>query len=173
MLSLRPVRPEDDAFLFELYAGTRPDLAGLGLPEAQRDLLLRMQWRAQQQGYQARYPGGEHQVVLVEGRPVGRLWVARGPEEWRLVDVSLMPGHRGAGLGTGLLRSLQQEASRAGMPLRLSVARDNPARRLYGRLGFHAVDGGTAPGEPYLVLEWKAPLGATAAGSQGTGTPSG
>lgn len=153
--SLRPVTPADDAFLFELYASTRPDIASLGLPAAQRDMLLRVQWMAQRHGYQSRYPHGEHQLVLVEGSLAGRLWVAREPEELRLVDVSLLPAHRGTGVGTELLRALQQEAAAAGKPLRLSVARDNPAQRLYARLGFTLVAGGDAGTEPYLALEWR------------------
>lgn len=154
-LSLRPVTPEDDAFLFELYATTRPDIASLGLPEAQRDMLLRMQWLAQRQGYAARHPHAEHQLVLVGERPAGRLWVAREPTELRLVDISLLPAHRGSGLGTTLLQALQQEATATGKPLRLSVARDNPARRLYARLGFTTVEGTEADAAPYLALEWK------------------
>ncbi|KFE68249.1 GNAT family N-acetyltransferase [Hyalangium minutum] len=153
--SLRPVSPSDDTFLFELYASTRAELAALGLGEAQRQLLLRVQWMAQRQGYQSRYPHSEHQLVLVEGRPVGRLWVAREPEELRLVDVSLLPSHRGSGVGTGLLRALQQEAATTGKPLRLSVARDNPAQRLYARLGFTPVGGAETGVDPYLALEWR------------------
>jgi len=155
LLSLRPVSPADDAFLFELYASTRPDIASLGLGGAQLDILLRGQWMAQRHGYLARYPHGEHQLVLVDGRPVGRLWVAREPAELRLVDISLLPAHRGAGVGTELLRALQQEATTTAKPLRLSVARDNPARRLYARLGFKPVAGTETGADPYLALEWR------------------
>ena len=153
--ALRLVSPADDAFLFELYASTRPDIALLGLGDAQRDVLLRGQWLAQRHGYLARYPHGEHQLVLLDGRPVGRLWVAREPGELRLVDLSLLPAHRGAGVGTELLRALQREATEAGKPLRLSVARDNPARRLYARLGFTPVAGAEKSEEFYLALEWR------------------
>ncbi len=81
--------------------------------------------------------------------------MAREPEELRLVDISLLPAHRGSGVGTELLRALQQEATTAGKPLRLSVARDNPARRLYARLGFTPVAGSEVGAEPYLALEWR------------------
>lgn len=154
-LSLRLITPSDDVFLLALYASTRPDLAALGLPDAQRDMLLRVQWMAQRHGYQSRFPQGEHQLVLVDEAPAGRLWVAREPEELRLVELSLLPAHRGTGVGTRLLQALQREASEIGKPLRLSVARDNPARRLYARLGFTPVADGTPDGEPYLALEWR------------------
>lgn len=155
LLTLRPVSPADDAFLFELYASTRPDIASLGLGDAQRDMLLRVQWLAQRQGYLARYPHGEHQLVLLDGRTVGRLWVAREPGELRLVDISLLPAHRGSGVGTDLLRALQQESTATGKPLRLSVARDTAARRLYARLGFKPVGEAETGADPYLALEWR------------------
>jgi ribosomal protein S18 acetylase RimI-like enzyme len=157
-LSLRPVTAADDAFLFQLYVSTRQDIAALGLGEQQGGALLLVQWMTQRNSYRARFPHAEHQLILIDGRQVGRLWVAREPGEVRLVDLSLLPAHRGAGLGTSLLRSLQQEAALAGKPLRLSVARDNPARRLYERLGFTpTADSAADPDAPHLTLEWLAP----------------
>ncbi len=151
--TLRPADASDEVFLFHLYASTREDIASALPPGLQRELLLRMQWMAQRSDYAARYGQGRHQLVLVAGEPAGRLWVARGERELRLVDVALLPRFRGSGLGTALVRALQAEASEAGLPLRLSVARDNPARRLYARLGFTPVAGAVA-GAPSAAMEW-------------------
>lgn len=157
-LSLRPVTPADDAFLFDLYASTREDIAALGLGDARRTALLQVQWMAQRNSYRLRFPTAEHQVVLVDGQQVGRLWVAREPGELRLVDISLLPAHRNTGLGTSLLRSLQEEAALSGKPLRLSVARESPARRLYQRLGFVLTPGAAANTTgTHLTLEWTPP----------------
>lgn len=159
--SLRPVTPTDDAFLFGLYASTRAEeLAAWGWSAAQQEPFLRMQWLAQKRGYEARYPSEGHCVLELEGQPVGRLWVVRGEHELRLVDVTLLPALRGRGLGTGVLRSLQEEAARAGKPLRLHVTRNNPALRLYTRLGFTSARGSESElAQPYLELEWSAPVG--------------
>ncbi|MFL5348388.1 MAG: hypothetical protein ACJ8AT_26630 [Hyalangium sp.] len=35
------------------------------------------------------------------------------------------------------------------------MARDNPARRLYARLGFTPVAGAGTGTQPYLALEWR------------------
>lgn len=68
--------------------------------------------------------------------------------------VSVLPGHRGRGLGTALLSSLIERCSELGCPaLSLSVQRSNPAARLYERLGFREVSGDD--GEAVMVL----PLG--------------
>lgn len=56
---------------------------------------------------------------------------------------------RGHGLGTQVLRLLQDEARERGVPLRLSVHTANPARRLYTRLGFVASP--RDPGRVFMV----------------------
>lgn len=142
---LRPVSAEDQPFLHRLFCGARPDLAGLPEP------LLQMQFRAQAASYAAQFPGAEHQIITVAGRPVGRLLVDRSPERIHLVDIALLAEVQGQGIGTSVLRALQVEADRAGLPLRLSVFETNPARRLYERLGF-AVTGAQ---RPYLFMQWR------------------
>ncbi|HEX5747398.1 MAG TPA: GNAT family N-acetyltransferase [Archangium sp.] len=155
-LTLRPVAESDDPFLFALYASTRAEeMAAWGWSAAQQEPFLRMQWLAQKRGYEARYPSEGHRILEHEGRPVGRLWVVRGEHELRLVDVTLLPAYRGSGLGTSVLRALQEEALAAGKPLRLHVLRNNPALRLYTRLGFTPVaEAEQETQEPYLALEW-------------------
>ncbi len=154
--STRPVAASDDAFLFELYASTRAgEMAAWGWSAAQQEPFLRMQWMAQKRGYEARFPSEGHVILELEGKPVGRLWVVRGEHELLLVDVTLLPAYQGSGLGTSLLRSLQGDAAAAGRPLRLHVLRNNPALRLYTRLGFTPVAGqGEGTSETYLSLEW-------------------
>lgn len=69
---------------------------------------------------------------------VGRLYVDRWTREIRIMDIALLPEHRGAGIGTRLLRELQEEARAAGKALSIHVEKFNPALRLYERLGFRA-----------------------------------
>jgi len=82
------------------------------------------------------------------GQPVGAAWLrlltgdARGygyvddctPE----LSVALLPGHRGRGLGTRLLERLLDAAQERFQIISLSVSMDNPALRLYKRLGFRS-----------------------------------
>jgi len=154
-VSQRPATASDEAFLFTLYASTREgEVAMWGWAPAQRDAFLRMQWMAQGRDWSTRYPGAAPRLVLVDGAPAGRLLVARGPEEWRLVDITLLPAYRRTGVGGQLLHELQDEATRAGVALRLRVLRDSPARALYERLGFRSESGAVADAEPYLAMEW-------------------
>lgn len=68
------------------------------------------------------------------------------------LSVCVLPGYRGAGVGTGLVEAAVSEARRRSLPaLSLSVEEGNPARRLYERLGFRPAAPAGSPGT--LVLE--------------------
>ncbi len=53
-----------------------------------------------------------------------------------LMDIALLPEYRGRGIGTAILHELLQAADRAGKTVMLHVEPNNPALRLYQRLGF-------------------------------------
>lgn len=56
-------------------------------------------------------------------------------------DIYVEPAWRGRGIGAALLGCVAALALERGSPLvELTVREDNPARRLYGRLGFHQVE---------------------------------
>ena len=108
-----------------------------------------MQFDAQDEWWREHYAQASFDVILVDGEPAGRLYVHRGPSEIRIVDIAILPEHRGGGVGTRLLDDLSAEADAAGKSLTIHVERMNPALRLYERLGFSlAEDKGV-----YLFLE--------------------
>lgn len=138
---LRRAEPGDDAFLLELYATTRAaEIALFGWsPEQQRAFVV-MQFNARRQYYQMQYPSADDRIVEVDVEPVGRLLVSREATEITLVDIAIVPDRRGAGLGAHIIGDLLAEAGAARLPVLLSVTHENPARRLYERLGFRIVD---------------------------------
>ena len=141
-LSWRSATAEDEAFCFSVYAGTRAEeFTALGWDAAQQEIFLRMQYAAQTASYRAAFAGALRAIVLRGDQPVGTLIVNYTEEEIRLIDIAFLAEHRGAGLGTEVIRRLQAEARDSGRPLRLQVLRTNPAVRLYARLGFTAIGG--------------------------------
>jgi ribosomal protein S18 acetylase RimI-like enzyme len=76
------------------------------------------------------------QIVLREAQPIGLLKVVRDGSNWELLQIQLVPGAQGRGLGSTLVEGVIADARAAGASLRLEVLRENPARRLYERLGF-------------------------------------
>lgn len=136
-VTLRPATDADLPFLSRLYASTREEeLAGVDWPQEQKDAFARQQFEAQHAWYREQYAGASFDVVEVDGEPAGRLYVDRWPREVRIVDISLLPQHRGRGVGSALLAALFAEADAAAKPVSVHVERFNPALRLYGRLGF-------------------------------------
>src|SRR5271168_4693485 len=152
-ITLRPERPEDEAFLREVYGSTRQEeLEAWGFPLEMRAAFLDMQFNAQKQGYRNTFPQGDFLIILLGGKAVGRLVVNRAPEELCLVDIALLAEHRNQGIGTALIQRLSTEAAAAGQPLRLSVIKGQRAFRFYQRLGFAKI------GESGLrdLMEWRA-----------------
>ncbi|MEK6289190.1 MAG: GNAT family N-acetyltransferase [Acidobacteriota bacterium] len=144
--------PDDEAFLVRVYGSTRlEELALTEWGEAQRDAFLTMQFTAQSAHYRQYYPEGEHLIILVDGEPVGRLYVSNNEEEIRILDITVLPRHRSAGIGTPIVRELMAEAAALGKPLSVYVESYNRSRGLFERLGF--VKSGEQ-GYSYL-LEWR------------------
>ena len=138
---LRTAVPADAAFLLRLYGSTRAaELALMPWSAVEKAAFVRMQFQAQDAHFRGHYPDAERWIVVVDGAPAGRLYVDHRADEVRVIDISLLPEHRGQGIGTALLRRVLGDAAAAGLPVRVHVVEGNPARRLYDRLGFRPVD---------------------------------
>ena len=139
--TLRVATPNDQDFLFAVYASTREEELSLwGWDDNQKRAFLEMQFRAQGQQYGLCYPQADNSIILFGDRPVGRLLVDRSGQDITLVDIALLPEHRNRGIGTTLIQSLLQEATGAEKNVALHVLRGSSAARLYERLGFTKVD---------------------------------
>lgn len=136
-LNFRPIAETDLGFLGQLYASTRiEELSVTGWSEAQKADFLASQFQAQHAHYQRFYPGADWLVIVHAGEDIGRLYVERWPSQVRIIDIAFLPDHRGRGFGTALLRDLMDEAAAAGKAVSIHVEKNNPAMRLYRRLGF-------------------------------------
>ena len=124
-----------------MYASTREEeLRLVDWSDAQKAAFVRQQFEAQDAYYRENYDPATFDVIEVDGEPAGRLYVARWEDEIRIIDIALLPEHRGCGVGTALLRELLDEAAEAGKRLSIHVELNNPAQRLYERLGFAPVE---------------------------------
>ena len=150
-MTLRPATSEDETFLRQLFATTRADeLAVLAWDDSQKEAFIAMQFNVQKQQYAMSYPAAQHSLILLNDVPIGRLLLDKGKLEFTLVDVALLPVHRGDGIGTGLIQDIVKEAAAAGKPVRLHVLTSSAAKRLYERLGFFGVGGDAV----YLEMKW-------------------
>lgn len=141
MITLRPITDNDLELLYAIYASTRQEeLAQVTWAEGQKEAFLRMQFNAQHRYYQENYPGHQFQVILLDGKPAGRLYLHRRAAEIRIVDIALLPPFRNRGIGSTLLRDILTEGQQKGVPVTIHVESFNPALRLYERLGFRKAE---------------------------------
>jgi ribosomal protein S18 acetylase RimI-like enzyme len=66
--------------------------------------------------------------------------------------IAVLPAHRGQGVGEQLLRELLDAARGTSRAVSLSVRTDNPARRLYERVGFRTVPGTDPAGASITMM---------------------
>lgn len=93
--------------------------------------------------------------ALDNGTPVGAAWLrliqGYGHVAGDIPELTLavLPADRGQGIGTELLKELIDTASQRYGGISLSVVGDNPAMRLYEKLGFQIVE---PDGASYTML---------------------
>lgn len=152
-ITLRTAGPDDQDFLIEVYGSTRADELSLTpWTTEQRQAFVRSQLNAQHEHYAKTYREASYDIILHNGRQVGRLYVARLEKEIRILDLTLLPAERNAGIGSHLIKQLQAEAGGTGRSLRIFVEEFNPSLRLFERLGFsrseqHGI---------HLLMQWNA-----------------
>jgi ribosomal protein S18 acetylase RimI-like enzyme len=148
---LRPATDEDEPFLYLVYASTREaELAPLGWDEAAKHAFLQLQFSTQDRTYRSAHPGGAFDLIIIGGEPAGRLYVDRRTDSIHVIDIALLPEHRGRGIGTGLLRALLEEGRGTGRRVTINALRTGAALALYRRLGFEVVRERGA----HVELEW-------------------
>ncbi|HKC63973.1 MAG TPA: GNAT family N-acetyltransferase [Pyrinomonadaceae bacterium] len=151
-VTLRPATPEDEEFLLKLYATVRAEeLAQVPWSDLQKEAFLRMQFAAQQFHYREHNPTATHDIILLDGLQIGRLYVARRESEIRILDITILPEHRNRGIGTPIIKDLMDEATRTGKPLNIWVEFFNPSHKLFERLGFVKVEDDRVN----HLMEWK------------------
>ena len=83
-------------------------------------------------------------------RSEGGFHLGHGVDEIRLVDIALLPAARGRGLGGELMADILAEGEAKGLLVRIHVEHNNPAMRLYKRLGFEKIEEQGV----YWLMEW-------------------
>ena len=136
-ITLRPVTGQDDNFHLSLYASTQSaELVQVPWSPEQKEAFLRMQFNAQKQHYAAEYPQANHDLICVDGVPVGRLYLGRAADGFHILDITVLSEHRNSGIGSFLLGQVIAEARSTRKPVTIYVETFNPSLRLFERLGF-------------------------------------
>ena len=98
--------------------------------------------------------------VLVEGETIAKImtrqeFLTAGLAGCEVVELHLLPAYRGHGIGSHILRRLQEACMAQKLKLRIGCFKDNHrAKQLYERLGFIQMD----ETDNHYILEAVAPL---------------
>ena len=149
--TLRPVADDDWEFLYRVYADTRQEeLSPVPWSPEEKDAFLRFQFDAQRKYYAEVFTKADYYIIEKAGEPIGRLYLDRREDEIRLIDIALLGTFRGQGLGGELMADVLAEGQRKGLLVRIHVEHNNPAMRLYQRLGFKKIEEQGV----YWLMEW-------------------
>ena len=151
-ITLRPATEQDEPFLNRLYKVSRvEEFSATGIGEEYFDLLMRMQYSARKAAYESNYPDARRSIVSADGTDAGQIWVFSDHTQYRVIDIVIAGEFQNQGIGSFLMKDLIAQAKQAGVPLRCSVATNNPGSlRFHQRLGFQVISGD----EAYYQMEF-------------------
>lgn len=136
-IKLRPSVPEDDPFLAAVYGSTRQqELAMVPWTDEQKDAFIRFQLTAQLTYYRAEFPNAEYLIILHDGEPVGRLYLDLRESEIRIMDITLLPEHRGKGISSAIIHRLKEKAFALGKKLSINLDKLSQSQPIFERFGF-------------------------------------
>lgn len=155
-ISFRVINDEDKTFLQQVYADSRAwEFELTHWSDKDREDFLKRQFDIQDKVYKSTYLGAVHRIIQLDGTDIGRLIVDRRDEVMHIIDISILSGFRGRGIGGDILKSLLNEAQGGKVPVTLSVEKDNPAYHLYRSLGFQQ----TGLSGHHISMKWLPFLG--------------
>jgi ribosomal protein S18 acetylase RimI-like enzyme len=131
-IALRYATPDDHPFVERVFFTT------------QRWIIERLfGWRGDQfehRRFRENHDVRTAQIAVVEGENAGWIDVTQRDDGIEIRGIYLLPAFQNRGVGTKILKDVIARGNAEGVPVRLSVAKINPARRLYERLGFAITD---------------------------------
>lgn len=148
-LDIRSVCPEDEEFIFQIFKSNQQWLPSL--ENGMTEILMHQQFEAEKKYYKEYYYDGEYSIVLINGKGVGRLYLYKGIEKWRLLSIALLPEYQNKGIGGKLIKELLKQASSKGIIVELQVAWYNQrAQDFYKKYGFNIIENIGAT----CVMQW-------------------
>lgn len=115
----------------------------------QKQAFLQMQFEAQGRYYRERYPNASFNLIKLDERPVGRLYLADLPEEIRIIDLTFLPAHFDPQVFVSLIEGILQMGAQVNKPVRIFLEYNDPHIEIFVRLGFRKT------GEHGLYFLWQ------------------
>ena len=143
---------EYNDFIYQLFRTLKvEELNALDWPRQFFDLILPMQFKAHESHYRNNFPDAGDFIILKDSIPVGRIIIDKSGSFIHLIEICVLPEFRGQGIGTTVITKLLKEGEILGKSVRLQVAHNNRAIKLYEQLGFSDIN----CTKTHHQMEWK------------------
>lgn len=128
-ITLRPAQSADFAFAFDLYVETIKPLviAWMDWVDEEQEAQFASLWRP-----------SDTRIITLDGREIGWVEFRRTGDEIFLKQLYISPDHQRQGIGSRIMRLLNEHGSPANS-MALFVLKNNPAFRFYRRHGFEVI----------------------------------
>lgn len=143
-ITWRPATDADTEFARRVHHGAYRDVVERQFgpwDEADQDQRFAGDWR-----------DATFEVTQVDGIPCGYACIEDREEDVHVRELVVAPEFQGRGIGTAILRGVQERARARCVPVRLGTFHQNRALALYRRLGFRE----TGRTDIHVFLEWSA-----------------
>lgn len=140
LIHLTDESPTHHEFLLSLFVSTRAaEVAAWGWSKSQATEFLSSQFDIQQRSYQQQFQNLQTYMIGQANQFIGMIQLHEQADTIRIVNVIIAPSIQGIGIGTSVLRFLQNYAEQQQKAIQLSVDHTNRAKHWYSHLGFVVV----------------------------------
>ena len=75
-------------------------------------------------------------IIMHQDESIGLIKWVKNPTSYEIEQFQIKPNYQGKGIGVQILKNLLKKSECEGLPIKLSVLKNNKAQFLYERLGF-------------------------------------
>ncbi len=131
-VTLRPATLEDTAFAQEVHRAAYHDVVERQFGD----------WDDEMQTgfFQTAWDHPGFQIILYQNQPCGYFRQESLSDGIKIHEIALLPAFQGKGVGSTILKRVQEQAQHSRLPVQLQVLKANHAAKLYERLGFKYID---------------------------------
>ena len=127
----------DTEFVFKLFYEHKViELKAESWPESLKLQMMATQFKALEKSFAHSHPNSEDHILVLKTKPLGRVVINRTASAIELLYLAILSEHQSKGFAQMVLKALINESDLNRKSVLLKVTKENPAVRLYKKLGF-------------------------------------
>lgn len=150
-VSIEHANGENQDFLKKIFFESRFDL--MAIPDLKlRSLIMQQQYQLEESQLSCCFPNFEKNLIKVDEEFVGRIYLNRSTNEYRILELGILESYRRSGLGRAVITLVKERAMEENKAVTLQVAWFNQgAKCFYDEMGFKTL----GLEEVFCEMVWK------------------